>query len=190
MDMTVYSKTNAGRLLAFGQKPGMSHELRDLLKRVDGKTPCQQLFRLPGDAERFAELCKQQLVQIAPGPWRNSSVLPASLYVEPENTLRPDAATSAQDDPVKKSEPHLSLVGSLDNDGQNSKIKAIQVMMVGFIQAHLPEHADVTLPEIKALASEAHLLCMLSGYVNFINPTGRAGQQHIQELLLTLAGEE
>ena len=59
-----------------------------------------------------------------------------------------------------------------------------------FIETRLPKHVSTTLPKINALASEAHLLCMLGGCINLIDPVEKAGQEHVQDLLLTLAGEE
>lgn len=94
MYTTVYSKTNAGRLLAFEQKPGSAGAMRDLLKRVDGKTTYQQLIKSPSDAELFAQLCQQELVQVAPEPWRNSSVTPTFTDSLVQRDARPYAQAS------------------------------------------------------------------------------------------------
>jgi hypothetical protein len=186
---TVYSKTNAGRLLAFDQKPGMARVLRDLLRKVDGKTSYQELVSLPEEVELFAELYQRGLVQIAPEPWRNSSAVSAFS----DSTANKDACLDAQAgqriDVDKKVEPHLTLVVKPDNTLNISKMNAIKSLMSDFIQYQLPKHAATTLPEINALTNEAQLLCMLSGYINLIDPVGKAGQAHIQNLLLILAGD-
>lgn len=82
MDMTAYSKTNAERLLAFEPKPGIATAMRELLKRVDGKTSSQQLVNLTGEAELFAELWKRDPVKAVPQAWRNSA---ASSYARPNS---------------------------------------------------------------------------------------------------------
>lgn len=176
VNMTIYSKTNAGRLLAFEQKPSVSLALRDLLRRVDGKTSSAQLITQPGDAELFEELCVRQLVRVATEPWRNSA--------HPTPSVSP--SVSAADDHG----PRLSLVSKLDSPKADTKIDAVKALMSEFIQVRMPEHVNGTLGEIDALQSETQLLCMLSGYINLINSTGLTGQRHVQELLLILTRAE
>lgn len=171
LDMTVYSKTNAGRLMAFKPKPGLPVALKDLLILVDGKTPYQELVRRPGDAELFEELQLRQLVQIAPEPWRNSSAPIARQH------------NNATEQP----RPRLSLV---DGSSHNSKIQAIKALMAGFVNAHLHQHVEIMLAEIDALTNEAQLLCMFSGYMHAVNATGGTGQRHVQELLVALTDQE
>lgn len=163
--MTVYSKTNAGRLLAFEQKPSISQALKDMLRRVDGKTARYQLTIYAGDDELFEELCARQLVQVTTEPWRHSS------------------AQSAADCPP------MSLVANPESLQRSSKIDAVKELMRSFVKMQLPEHTEAILAEINSLTSEAQLLCMLSGYVHFVGPAGAAGQTHVQDLLLALAGD-
>ena len=188
--MTVYSKTNAGRLLAFEQKPGVPEPLRDMLRRVDGKTPYQQLVSRGNDAELFEELFRRKLIQIAPEAWRNSAVLDSGTDSVLANSMCSLPATSQHADNAKPDESHLSLVAAPGSHRNFSKIETIKAQMVGFVRAELPEHADATFAEIDALTNEAQLLCMLNGYINLVNPSGKAGQVHVQQLLLTLAEED
>jgi len=179
-DMTVYSKTNTGRLLAFDQKPSVPQAMRDLLRRVDGKTPYHQLISQPGDAELFEELCQRQLVQIATEPWRNGST--ANTSPVPSSSWR--AAGNGPEELL------LRLVGKPDDPRYGSKLETVKALMSSFVQTHLPTHADATLAEIRALTSEAELLCMFNGYINLVNPAGQAGQAHVQDLLLAISGDE
>lgn len=176
LKVTIYSKTNLGRLRAFEQKSSVSSDLRGLLRRIDGKTSIEALISQPEDAELFEELLRRQLVEVVTDSWRNST--------PPTHSLGQQSTDDVADEPL------LSLVSKLDSPRVDSKIEAIKILMVGFIQLHLPEHADTTLDEINALNSEAQLLSMLNGYINLINAVGRAGQEHVQNLLLILAHTE
>ena len=192
-------------MIAFEQTPSIEPQLRDLLRRVDGKTAYQQLVNQPGDALLFEELQVRQLVQVAPQQWRNSSNASGFTDSAPQFSVRPAANTVLQDNAAKKSSPNLSLVARLDESldplkpaetrsrpeaVEQPKIRAVKILMCRFVLAQLPEYADATLVEINALTSEAQLLCMLTGYINLVNRTGKAGQQHVQQVLLTLAGDE
>lgn len=189
IDTTVYSKTNAGRLLAFGQHFNVKAELKNLLRQVDGRTAYHHLISTSSDAVLFVELLARQLVQIAPEPWRNS----AGRSVHEDLGLNARSGTTASTNPRPDEHPQkehrLTLVGTQNDAKQHSKLETIKWQMTRFIQTQLPMHMVTTLPEIAALTCEAQLLCMLNGYVNLINPTGKAGQVHVQELLLTLASD-
>lgn len=185
--MTVYSKTNAGRLLAFEPRSATLPAVRDLLRRVDGKTTYQELISRPGDAEIFQDLLKRQLVQIATEPWRNSAVvadssLSAQAHPAPAVNHRVDSNLGPALEP--------RAVNTSTRLEDTSKIDTIKTMMCGFVQTHLPGHVKATFAEINALTNEAQLLCMLTGYVNLINPTGAAGLHHVQLLLLILADSD
>lgn len=188
-DTTVYSKTNAGRLLAFDQNSHVNMELRNLLRRVDGRATYDQLISTSSDAVLFTELLARQLVQISPAPWRNSAGTVA--HQDTSSNARAGVNPTANPQPDKHTAPEhrLSLVTKQNDTKQYSKLEIIKLQMTSFIQAHLPTHALTTLPEIAALTSEVQLLCMFNGYVNLIDSTGKAGQVHVQELLLTLAGD-
>lgn len=195
--MTVYSKTIAGRLLAFEQKPSLPLPLRDMLKRVDGKTPYQQLVRQTGDAEVFEKLFLLQLVQIAPEPWRNSpapSARPESMPLSQAQSL-PTDVREAQFVPTvrqpfddnKAAKPRLRLVPAPDGSVQTSKLQVVKSLMCDFIRAKVPLHAAATCAEIEAVTNEAQFLGIFIAYNHLIGPTGYAGQKHIERLLLTLA---
>lgn len=161
--MTVYARTNAGRLMAFDTAPGIPAPLKDLLRRVDGKTRQAQLMRNPGDESLLQHLVQKGLVQVVSALWRSS--MPTSEFV------------AAQ--PISLA----AMVAPPDD----TKIVAVKALMGQFVQACLPQYAGATLPEIAALKSKAELLCMLTGYIDLANRAGRDGQKHVQQLLLELA---
>lgn len=178
--MIVYSKTNTGRLRAFEQKPSLSLALRDLLRRVDGKTHHLQLMTQPTDTALLDELLRRQLVQIAPEPWRSSSAFSQA----PEQSS--EQAANVQD-----SGGRLRLVADaagLRTAQVRSNLEAAKALMCEFIQVVQPLHTQATINEITAIASEAQLLCMLDGYIHLVNQNGQAGQKHVQAVLLALAG--
>lgn len=170
----VYSKTNAGRMLAFEQKPTIAPALRDLLRRVDGKTPYQLLIQQPGDAELFDGLEQYKLIQVAKEAWRNSSFMQPLDDFTHAASVSPTAPAAMQDDIAKPSRP------------RSCNLPAVKALMTGFVQSKLPEHAESTLDEIMTLSSDAQLLCMLDGYIHLVSRAGKAGQQHVKELLLTM----
>jgi hypothetical protein len=188
--MTVYSKTNAGRLLAFEQKHEMAPAMRNLLKKVDGKTAYLQLIGSPDEAEFFNQLLARELVQIAPELWRNSAAEPGFTDSALNTSVQLGSKANQHQNSVNQSPPHLSLVAKPVGAQSPLKIETIKGLMASFIQTQLPQHADATLAEINGLTSEAQFLCMLSGYINLVDPAGKAGQLHVQQLLLTLAGNE
>lgn len=170
----VFSKTNAGRMLAFEQKPTIAPALRDLLRRVDGKTPYQLLIKQSGDAELFDELERYKLIQVAKEAWRNSSLMQPLEVLTHATSVRPTVPVALQDTSAKPSRP------------RSSNLPAVKELMTLFVQAELPEHAEATLDEIMTLNSDAQLLCMLDGYIHLVSRAGKAGQQHVKELLLTM----
>ncbi len=174
--MTIYAKTNAGRLLAFDNSQNMPTELRNLLRRVDGKTQQRELLTTPGDAYWLQELTARELVQIVSTPWRNS------------------AYASSQPDSAAPHKPQFDAAepAGLGNGLTSSdvKIAPAKALMSDFVSAYVPEFAHATLLEIEALKSKADLLCMLSGYIDLVQRTGKRGQQHVQQLLLAVASSD
>ncbi len=164
--MTIYAKTNPGRLLAFDQAQDVPANWRDMLRRVDGKTRQEQLLLAPGDEALLQVLAQRGLIQVVSTPWRNS--ISDSRSQAFDSSLSPDQ-------------------GVASNTSHSAKIDSVIALMILFIQTSLPEYADSTLREITALNNKAELLCMLTGYIDLANRAGKVGQKHVQQLLLELA---
>ena len=198
---TIFAKTNAGRLLAFDNSQGLPAAMKDMLRRVDGKTTRRQLLVNPGDKDVLDELIQRDWVQVVSAPWRNSTYASeASALGEPEDSL---AAVDTQFDTQAASFFDATGLGTdqfapteaagLDGNmaASNSlKIELAKLLMSDFVTAHLPEYLDVTLSEIMALQTKADLLCMLSAYIDLAHRKGKPGQLHIQQLLLAVADSD
>ena len=174
--MTIYAKTNAGRLLAYDNTLDVPPALRDFLRRVDGKTGLQQLMVKPGDRGLLDELITRDLVRVASAPWRNSAYVSSHA-----DSAAPPAPQFDATEPAGLG--HEPIVSSV-------KIGPAKALMSDFVSSHMPEYAYSTMIEIEALKNKADLLCMLSGYIDLVQRTGKPGQQHVQQLLLAVAGSD
>ena len=200
--MTIYAKTNAGRLLAFDKSQSLPTAMKDLLRRVDGKTTRQQLLVKPGDKDVLDELIQRQWVQVVPAGWRNSTY--ASGYGDTQDPLdvldtQSDTTADTTTDTVAG---NLQLdadqfasteAAGLDGDVaviSSLKIESAKLLMSDFVATHMPEYVDVTMSEILALQTKADLLCMLSAYIDLAHRKGKPGQLHIQQVLATVADSD
>lgn len=175
--MTIYAKTNAGRLLAYDNTLGVPPALRDLLRRVDGKTGHQHLLVKPGDQGLLEELIARDLVQVVSAPWRNSAYVSSHA-----DSAAPHAPQFDATEPARLGD-ELRVSSSL-------KIEPAKALMRDFVRTYMPEYADDTMVEITALRNKADLLCMLSGYIDLVQRTGKPGQQHVQQLLLAVVDSD
>jgi hypothetical protein len=164
--MTIYSKTMAGRMVAFDQQTGLTPVLKGFLKSVDGKTPTDQLLAQwqegPDALQLLKELERQGLIELRAVRWSNSSAnssLPPSLVNSP-----PPALTLVHG--AKKAARTDSLAG----------LDPIKEEMATFLLTHLPQH------EIEEIDSYDRLMMMLTAYANVANEAGREGLTHIKSL--------
>lgn len=199
---TIYAKTNAGRLLAFDNSQQLPAAMKNMLRRVDGKTTRQQLLVKPGDTDVLEELIQRQWVQVVSAAWRNSTYASGhgseftSDFGETQNPpTELDTLTNSFVDTFGSGGDQFASTeaASLDGDvavSSSLKIESAKLLMSDFVTTHLPEYLDITLTEIMALRTKADLLCMLGAYIDMAHRKGKPGQQHIQQLLLTVADNE
>lgn len=186
--MTIYSKTMEGRLQAFDKQSPLPAPLKDLLKRVDGKTSSEELGThmgtWPGSADLLRELERRNLVQANK----------AQRVVTDIGAARPPAAQSRPESVALEyfaTEPVPLFPASAPRkqaaeQPSHTEIQAIRECMATFILTYLPHYARSLLKEIEDIDSYEKLMGTLDGYAFVTQEAGRAGLNHIRELRLML----
>lgn len=185
--MTIYAKTNKGRLLAFDNSHGLPAATKEFLRRIDGKTALEQLLVHPGDEDLLDDFIRRQWVQAVSTPWR------ISTYSSSQNDLNdadgPNSGRSHafESDAEQFESTEAAALQSEPEVSGNLRISDAKVLMRDFVVGQMPEHYDAVINDIQALRNKADLLCMLSPYIDKAHRKGKLGQQHIQQLLATVA---
>jgi hypothetical protein len=168
--MTVYSKTMAGRMVAFDQLSGLTPALKDFLKLVDGKTPPDQLVAQWRDGtealQMLQELEIRGLIEVRAVRWSHTAGNSAFSSSFTDST--PPASAPAPQKMARTPAP--------------VELAAIKEQMATFMLTHLPHHAVTVLKEIEEIDSYDRLMHMLTAYAHLAHDAGRIGLAHIKSL--------
>lgn len=182
VQMTVYSKTMAGRMVAVDLKSTLTPDLKNFLKRIDGKTSPEQLvaqWRDGSDAvQLLQELERRGLIEVRSARWSNSAINSAfSDSTSPTSLLPlPDNAPSKQYAPTPKPAAVVTPTHP------STELHRIKDEMESFILTHLPHRAIPVLKEIEDIDNHQSLQVMLAAYANLAHEAGRTGLAHIKSL--------
>ena len=186
--MTIYSKTMEGRLLAFDKQSPLPAPLKDLLKRVDGKTSSDELGShmgtWAGSADLLRELERRNLVQV-------NNARPVATDISAARLLTAQSRTDGAALEYFATEPVPLFPASAPRkqateQPSHTEIQAIRECMATFILTYLPHYAQSLLKEIEGIDSYEKLMGTLDGYAFVTQEAGRAGLNHIRELRLML----
>lgn len=188
--MTIYAKTNAGRLLAFDNSQALPAAMREFLRRVDGKTTRQQLLSHPGDKDMLEELLQRQWVQVVSAPWRNSTYSSSQTGADDAYVDTSSGALESESDIEQFAPTEAAGLDSESDVSSSLNIRDAKLLMCDFVASHMPEHYEALVNDILEFRDRADLLTMLNPYIDLANSKGKLGQQHVQQLLAMVAGSE
>ena len=182
------TRTVLGRLEAFNPQSELSHELRLLLKFIDGKRNQQDLQKLHS-VGHYAHSNLQQLMALGLVQEESDSLSHETIHAQDDVAYMPTIPASLT--PYGQTKTLLTLV--IDQRSKNIFQRRVALLaqcksdMETFLLVHAPRVALTLLSDIESITTLDQLEASLSTYEEMITATGRLGWTHVTQIRELLA---
>jgi hypothetical protein len=186
--MATYSKTPAGRLLAFNPLSDLPLSLKNLLRSINGRADVRQLSEYLGTPtdlllSALSELETRGLVKKEAAGWRRSEGAPESASDSPNHLrLVADSRYGPSRGDTVPSELTASKRAAKQTAREALHLDEVKDRMRQFVSTRLPQHAPTVLSELETIDNFEQLAWMLDAYAYLAKDAGPAGAQHIQDV--------